>query len=234
VVPAVTFGTHCYEGDWRALLWTDRLRRMIAYNGCQFVERRLLINNVEDVAEVRKQADPLVTEGALTSVEVVAQYADEALRFFGIDKKSFRGGYYYSIQHLVSIYLCKTEYLLYFTADSILDAPATWIEPCITRMLKDPNLKVAIPLWNGLVPARAEAESEEENFFIGYGFSDQCYLVRTADYRAQIYNERHRASERYPAYGGELFEKRVDSWMRNHGYRRLTYKHASYTHRRLC
>jgi len=58
------------------------------------------------------------------------------------------------------------------------------------------------------------------------------YLMRTSDFRSpSVYHETNPASARYPAYGGELFEKKVDSWMRNHGFHRLTYKHAAYSHR---
>ena len=46
-----------------------------------------------------------------------------------------------------------------------------------------------------------------------------------------IFNEQHPDSERYPVYGGELFEKRVDAYMRNHKLLRITSKHASYVHK---
>ena len=65
---------------------------------------------------------------------------------------------------------------------------------------------------------------------MGFGFSDQCFLVRSKDFKASIYNESNPASERYPEHGGETFEKRVDSWMRNHNYQRLTFKHGYYLH----
>jgi len=55
-------------------------------------------------------------------------------------------------------------------------------------------------------------------------------MVRTADFRQPIYSEQNAASSRYPGYGGELFEKRVDSWMRNHGHLRATYRHGAYEH----
>jgi hypothetical protein len=55
-------------------------------------------------------------------------------------------------------------------------------------------------------------------------------MVRTADFRRAIYGEKHPDSARYPGYGGELFEKRVDSWMRNHGHLRATYRHGAYLH----
>jgi hypothetical protein len=57
------------------------------------------------------------------------------------------------------------------------------------------------------------------------------YLIRTEDFRAPIYEEINEASNRYPKYGGELFEKRIDSWMRNHSHTRASSKKYSYIHK---
>jgi hypothetical protein len=97
----------------------------------------------------------------------------------------------------------------------------------------DERAKVANLTWNAnYTEAEAESFSSDDDFFIGYGFSDQNYLVRTSDFRSpDVYHETNPESARYPGYGGELFEKRVDSWMRNHDYYRLTYRHGAYEHR---
>jgi hypothetical protein len=73
--------------------------------------------------------------------------------------------------------------------------------------------------------------SEIEDFYIGFGFSDQCYLIKTSDFKKSIYNEINTNSERYPKYGGELFEKRIDSYMRNNNLYRITSKEISYIHK---
>ncbi|HEY2981086.1 MAG TPA: hypothetical protein VGJ22_07895, partial [Anaerolineales bacterium] len=108
-----------------------------------------------------------------------------------------------------------------------------WIAAALDRFGKEPRVKVANLTWNGRYDeAKSESFSEDEDFYVGYGFSDQMYLVRTADFQSPpIYHEQHELSARYPVYGGELFEKRIDSWMRNNQFVRLTYKHASYEHR---
>lgn len=227
----VTFETKCYEKDWKILLKTDRLEKMIRYNLYPFKEKVLFINNVRDVGEVSHYADKLVTQGILTSFVVVDDFAKEVLDYFEISNESFKGGYYYSIAELVSIYLCKTEYLLHFSSDSILETSFPWIETAILKMKCAKNIKVANPTWNSrYFEAKHEAFDEDENFFIGQGFSDQCYLIRIKDFKRKIYNEKNPSSERYPHYGGELFEKRVDAWMRNHHYQRITFKHGSYIH----
>ncbi|MCM3750332.1 glycosyltransferase family 2 protein [Paenibacillus pasadenensis] len=230
--PGVTFETKCYEQDWRELLLTDRLSRAIGLHRYSFAERVLYINNVEQPDTVCRHAQRLVDEGVLTSYVVVDDYSEEALRFFGLKREDFQGGYYYSIAELVSIYLCRTDYLLHYAGDCMLEEPVEWVEPALKRMRLQPSIVCANPVPNGWhEAARREAMVTHGDFHLGYGFSDQCYLIRTLDFKARIYNEKHSDSERYPAYGGELFEKRVDAWMRSSGLLRLTWRHGCYWHR---
>jgi hypothetical protein len=99
-------------------------------------------------------------------------------------------------------------------------------------MSTTPDILVANPAWNNRFgEAKAESFKEDDNWFYSYGFSDQCYLIRAENFRQQIYNEQHAASERYPKYGGNLFEKRVDAYMRNKGLKRVTSKKIAYQHR---
>ncbi|MBF0764366.1 MULTISPECIES: hypothetical protein [Parabacteroides] len=111
-------------------------------------------------------------------------------------------------------------------------APSTdWISEAIKLMNEHTDFAVANPVWNHKYKEAAhESIDETENFYIGYGFSDQCYLVKNDIFKQPIYNEYNEESSRYPVYGGELFEKRVDSFMRNHEMKRLTHKQVSYIH----
>lgn len=230
----ITFETKCYENDWRFLLQTPYLDEMVARCETPFTHRQLIINNVNDLSTVCRHADEKVRQGVIDAYYVAADYADEALRFFGIDRDSFGRGYYYSIAELVGLYLCRTAYHLHFSSDARMDKGGSWqwIERAVTLMEANPSYAVANPTWNRRYKEAArESIGEIEDFYVGYGFSDQCYLVRSAQFRQPIYNEQNPASARYPAYGGELFEKRVDSYMRNHGLKRLTHKKASYMHR---
>lgn len=225
----VTFETKCYEKDWEIILKTGRLEAMISRNQYDFDERILYINNVQDPDKVRGYAERLKTRGVITSHVLVEDHADEALAFFGLDRDSFNGGYYYSIQELVGIYLCKTDYLLHFSGDSILEKPLPWIEQAIHELTSDTRVSVATCLWNRKHnDAKRIHQGQNDDFWLVEGFSDQCYLVKTLDFRAQIYHEKHANSEHFPVYGGELFEKRVDAWMRTCGYLRSVYKHGSY------
>jgi hypothetical protein len=227
----VTLESKCWEGDWEVLLKTRYLEEQMARNTFAFTSRLLFINNVSDPDKVACHARRLIAAGVLTGYHLVESYANEALEFLGLSRQALGRGYVYSVAELVSIYLCRTPFLLHFSGDSILESRWPWVADALEELARNPLAVVANPTWNGCFDeARREAHGTTAQFYLGSGFSDQCYLIRTADFRLPIYGETHPLSKRYPAYGGELFEKRVDAWMRNHGRERLTHKYASYRH----
>lgn len=231
---SITFETKCYENDWEFLLKTTYLDEMIERCQTRFTHKQLLINNVNDLSKVRQYADHKVREGIIDNYYIVDDYAEEALRFFHLDKNSLGKGYYYSIAELVGLYLSGTPYHLHFSSDARMEkhGDCNWISEAMALMETHPEYIIANAVWNHKYKeAQKESVSEEENFYVGYGFSDQCYLVQTELFRKPIFNEHNQASDRYPSYGGELFEKRVDSYMRNHELKRITHKKNSYIHK---
>lgn len=231
----ITFETKCYENDWQLMLKSNYLSTMIKRCNHKFDKKILYINNVRDFKVVKEYADKAVSKGIIDEYYVVEDYSKEALEFFDIDKDSFEGGYYYSIAELVSIFLCKTEYLLHFSSDAMMEKNSgNWIDDAITTMNLDKKFIVANAVWNHqFAEAKSESIDQRENWFIGQGFSDQCYLIKGDIFKNKIYNFKHEESERYPKYGGELFEKRVDSYMRENDLYRLTSKNYSYLHNNI-
>lgn len=230
--PTVTLETKCWERDWKKILCTDRLQQLSERNLHAFDRHILMINNVEDISQVAHFADVAVADGRITGYVVVQDHAAAALDFFGLTATALGRGYIYSIAELVSIYLCETDYLLHFAGDCLPHAKYEWVSEAIDLFASDGRIRVANLSWNipGCSVASEAQFGQLGDFYLGYGFSDQCYLIRTKDFRDQIYGETHPSSKRYPKYGGELFEKRVNSWMRNHGFIRATYMHGIYDH----
>ncbi|MBI3573086.1 MAG: hypothetical protein HY092_02705 [Candidatus Kerfeldbacteria bacterium] len=229
----VTFETKYYENDYQHILQGDRLKKMIDYCRYDFAKKVVIINNVADRNKVEALAKNCQSQGTIDTYYFVDDYADEVLKHFHLTKESFHGGYYYSIAELVGLYLCQTPYLLHFSSDSRLVRPASsdWINQAVEMMDQDHRYVCANPFWADRAPNLNDGFfSEIGDWFVGDGFSDQCYLVPTKVFKGQVYGERHSAADRYPRYGGELFEKRVDSYMRNHGLWRLTHKEVRYTH----
>lgn len=230
---SITFETKCYEDDWRFIVEERHLHAAIANCNYGFDRRILYLNNFESYTEPLRAAERLVAERVIDEFHVVKDHAAAALESFGIDEESLGRGYHYSIAELVGIYLTKTEYLLHFSGDSKMRPnQPPWIDKAIERLQARPDVLVANPTWNlQFEEAKSEALAEDEDWYYSYGFSDQCYLVQTRQFQQAIYSEQHADSDRYPAYGGELFEKRVDAYMRNHQLHRMTSRHATYLHR---
>jgi len=229
----VTFETKVWENDWKYILTGNYLDRLIDRCHFPFEEKTLIINNVSNRGLVQKYAENKVRKGIIDHYYFAEDYADETLAFFNLTKDSFKGGYYYSIGELVSIYLCKTDYLLHFSSDTFLPKDKiAWIEEALKVFKSRKDIIVANPSWNySFKSAKKESMDENDLFYIGYGFSDQCYLIKTDIFRQRIYNETNDFSERYPKYGGQLFEKRVDSFMRNNHLLRISSKKKTYIHR---
>jgi len=231
---SITFETKVWENDWELILKTSRVAQAIARCHYKFDAKIIYINNVKYPAQVEKAAQKLIDKGIIDRFIHVNDHAQAALDHFGLTRAALGQGYYYSIAELVSIYLCTTDYLLHFSGDAMPQAglPQHWLADGLDVLAKRPEVKLFNLVWNNKYDELArETQSEDELCAYGFGFSDQMYLVRSADFKQPIYHETHADSAHYPAYGGELFEKRVDSWLRNHDYLRATYKHGSYRHR---
>lgn len=229
----ITFETKVWENDWELVLKTSRLEDLVKRCDHHFDHRVLYINNVKNPLEVESHAKRWIDKGVIDQFVNVHEHAEAALDFFNLSKEKLGKGYYYSIAELVSIYLTKTKYLLHFSSDAIPEKNISfpWLQSGIDLLEKNPKVKVFNLTWNRRYKeAINESLEKDDHFYYGYGFSDQMYLVRTEDFRTSIYEESHEASKRYPHYGGELFEKRVDSWMRNNHHLRATHRDASYLH----
>jgi len=233
MMSTVTLETKCWEHDWKRILDGERLRLLVERNAYPFSEKILMINNVKQPSDVSKHAERAIQQGWLTKYVIVEEHAAQALDFFSISRESLGIGYAYSIAELVGLFLCRSDFHLHYAGDCIPASTCDWVSRAVHLMSQDPRVKVCNLDWDEQHrEAKSTAVEETDDFHIASGgFSDQCYLVRSQEFRQRIYNESHPASARYPRYGGELFEKRVDSWMQNHGHLRATYKHASYIHK---
>ncbi len=242
-LPTVTFATCCWERDWQLILLDpDYLRVRQIENHCfPFAERLLVINNVKDLDAVKRAAQAKIDEGVLTRFVLAEEIASEALAFFCLKRSDFQPAddsfkvnadwiYYNALGPLCSVYECKSDYLLYLTGDVRLDEKVDWIGKALRKMEKDSRIKVANLTWNDRTgEAKRESYKRGWNFYRAKdGFSDQFFLVRRSDFREPIYGEIREDSRHFPR--GDVFEKRVFSYMKNRGWERITYRRGSYIH----
>lgn len=226
----LTYQTNIWEGDWRFILSGNYLSELISRCKTDFQSREVIVNNVNDRSKIQKLLEEKVDQDIIDTFYFVEDFIDEVLDHFDLTKDAFEDAYYVSTSELVGIYLCKTKFLLYFKGDSHLyQNSSNWIAEGIQLLNEHKDILVANPTWNSkFEEAKSESFDEIGNFHLGYGFSDQCFLVRTEDFRQRIYNETHPSSKRYPR--GNPFEAMVNSYMRNHELKRITHKTDCYRH----
>lgn len=245
-IPTVSFATIVWEKDWKyVLLDPGYLPTLQIKNNCfDFLEKILIINNVNNLDEVRDAAQHWVQKGVLTKVIVAQEIEKEMTSFFQVQRQDFKIGedarfyenvncdwlYYNALGPLSAIYSAKGDYLLYLTGDVRLDQKVDWIEPSLEMMENHSKLKVANLVWNGKMgEAKRESYRRTRDFFIAkQGFSDQMFLVSQKTFRQPIYGEIREDASHYPR--GDVFEKRVFSYLKNRGFERIIYRHGSYTH----
>lgn len=229
MIPSITFCTSCWEKDWRPILLSpDYLAvRQIANHLYPFEKKMMIINNVEDLNAVNAAVQEKIDRGVLTESIV----ATDILSHFGLKRSDFNDWQYYNaLAPLNAIYHCKTDYLLYVTGDVYLKKPVNWIPRAISYMTKHPEIFVANLTWNdNYKEAKKESYRRTFNFYVAErGFSDQMFLVRTKDIQGANYGEIHKESGHFPH--GDIFEKRIFSFMLNRSLERITFRRGSYTH----
>lgn len=245
----ITFATNCWEADWEVIIKSGGyLQKIKNLDYVNFNKKILIINNVNNPKLVLKEADKLINLGVLDEYYLVEENAKKVLEHFEIKKESFTDiGYYYSISPLLAIFFSDSEYILYNTADTILEPKKyNWVDMGI-NIIEDMSNKVVCvnPVWNdGYEEARHECVfkngMENENWFFMPRFSDQCFLMPLKFLKKKIYNEKnemadyfwpHNRSSNGTHINGNSFEKRVAAHMFNNNAITATSKHISYYHK---
>lgn len=236
----VAFATSCWENNWQDLLQEEKLKTKISYHTYPFSQKILIINNVKNPQQVEKKAKEL---RCFTDIFFAEEYISSILSFFSLKRESFRAYdvrkeyqvsddwiFYNALAPLAAIYFCPSPYLLYTTSDVWLKKPVRWIEKALFWMEKKPEYKVANLLWNEKASeAKKESFQKKGDFWVSKkGFSDQMFLIKTKDFQQKIYSEIREDASHFPR--GDVFEKRVYSYMKNHGWLRLIYRKGSYFH----
>lgn len=166
----------------------------------------------------------------VTKVINVENAQKKALDQRGLKLSDFSPLFFQSTSDLVAIHQCNTQYMVYFSGDAVPWGRSMWVNEGIELLEKNADIMIVNPTWNGFYEhARRESFDERPAYFMGRGFSDQCYLARTDDLRGDIYRETNAEADKiYCPTHGNTFEKRVSAYIRNHCKIRATLKSAAY------
>jgi hypothetical protein len=223
----------CYERTVRDVLAPGFFPRIVEDNERPLAEVVALINNVDDPRAARRAADALVDRGEITSYAFVADRLDAAVRQAALPRRALRVRPYLLDYGLVMPHLVSTPWLLGWDAETRLVRPANWIDPALTLLEGEPRLFHASLSWPRLTADDPGLAGEEVarlgRWSLNWGFSDQLFLVRSADLRRPVYQHWTAAAYARHAPHPYTFEYRVESYQRWSGRMRATLSDVAYT-----
>jgi len=226
---------NCYERTYREVLAPGFFPAVADNQARRFTRRTVIVNNVDDRADVEMRIARLQSTGELDAAFFVEDRIEEALRRTGMSREAITRAPYFTDWGLVLVTAPGPDWLVHCDPEVRLQDPRDWVGPSIALMQRDRRVMVANPSWYAPTPqhdtlARTTLECVE-GFSLGLGFSDQLFLGRRSELAAPIYRQRCLATRRYPmANVSPSFEARVDAWMRHHGRLRANFLGAVYAH----
>lgn len=229
-LPQVDLVINCYERTYRDVLSPGFFPRIAESCRFTFARHVALLNNIQDIESARRLGENRKSDGEIQQYFRVEDYLEEALRTTGLRRSDLKNIPHYSNWALVALIIPGSEFMVHWDAEIRMAEPYNWIEPSLRLMRADPRIAVANPLWDKGENALEFREKSGE-FMLGYGFSDQVYLLSRKEFAQPVYRHWVPIALRYPvAHIAPYFEQMVDSYMRANYRYRATLTAARYLH----
>lgn len=205
--PKVVYSTNCYEKDFEFA--DEDFEYRIALNKYDFTETWIIVLNTKDPQDIA-----LRFEYRADKVIIANQVVDKALKFFDLDRNSFKDeyadGYKYSIASLIELYMARDfDYICHFTSDVSLHTSSDWITPGIKSIIN--GASAARPGYPRYETSKTEEEKKPKTNI----FSDHAYLIPVKEFLDKsIYHLTSPKVEKiHPSYGGESFERKITRYL---------------------
>lgn len=228
---------NCFERTIEYVTDSGVLTDLSRKHSYPFARRTLLVNNVDSPRRWTTALDRLVSNGVVDRWVAVAEALPRALEKTGLRSRDIRSREHWSDFGLVTVSLPGPDLVCYCDPEVDLTVPGDWISPSIELMNSDARVAVANPRWTGDSSVEEKADEQLGDFLVGYGFTDHVFLTRRSELARPVYRSwipiwlRSPASLRYPAaFDSQVFEMRVDAYMRANKRLRATHRWITYTH----
>jgi hypothetical protein len=223
--PSVDFFVNCYERDYKDTLapgFMEKVRNEQA--GANIRNWIVSVNNVNDLLDARQRAERAVNRREVDRVVFVADHLEEAMRRTGLTAADLGRVRHFTDWCIVQATCTDSDYICHQSADIRLTRPFNWIDDAVATLEKNPLALVANPYWEwDAEGARREAKYVDGHYFVSTGVCDSFYLAKRKVLDDKIYHEKHEYGNNFNlSWAGEVFEQRLDAYMRNHGLLRIT------------
>lgn len=230
---------NCFERNIDRVTSPGFLADAVGQHQFPFALRTLLVNNVDDPIQAAQLAESAVERGEIDRFVFVDALLPKGLAITHLEARTFGRYLHWSDCCLAALAASGPDLLCYVDVDLTLETPVDWISPALAIMESDPRVVVANPTWvsaDGSTSAPSEADECVESGWLGYGFTDQAFLIHRANFARPLRRSPRRplwlecpASLRYPGPSGNLFfEQIADAYMRSNRLMRLTICEAQF------
>lgn len=232
MTPHVSLFVNCFERDYRRVLAPGFMQAKARQFQFPFNRVVVTLNNIADSKAAEVLAQESTRRGEIDAYIEVASALPQALERCGLNLRDLGLVRHYMDFALVAVASAAPNYVLYCCAEVDLVTPFDWVSDAVAMLEADARILVANPSWaSDPEGAQREAILRKGDHWIGRGFSDQCFLANAGRLAAPIYHYKHEAGGRYPMSDlGDIFEKRVDAYMRHHNLLRLSDSRVFYNH----
>lgn len=206
-----------YERTYRDVLSPGFFPSITAQNRREADEVVALVNNVADRADATARAEALVAAGEISAYAFVADHLPGALGAARLPSRVLRRRPYLLDYGLVMPHVVGTRWLLGWDAETRLPVPIDWVTPSLRLLTDDPRVFHTSLGWSvapGEPGPLGEAVDHVGDFALGWGFSDQLFLLRRTDLVGPIWRSFAPAAAVRHAPHPYTFEYRVEAHQR--------------------
>jgi hypothetical protein len=225
----VSFFTQCYDKDYQFVLNEERLTKSIENCNFNFNEKAIVVNISNEYQDIIKKCEELKSKNIITDFYLIKDYVKEICNQYNIEERDFENkkSFYINLYNLASIFLCKSDYLVFFTGDSICTKKSCWVQDSIDQLsLGKPYFITNLEWEGGYIN---EHYDENDKFrFSRVSVSDQNYLVKRDLVLSPDIVECRSLTKEFPH--GDTFESRLYNYMENNDLVRCIHKTGKYLH----
>lgn len=227
----VTASTKCWEGDYRTVLTSEGIDRLLNRLG-PVARRQVVLNRIQDREGARRLADGLVASGAIDEWVWAEELWPGVAQRLDIPRRWFGPAWPYSVPELCELSLARTPLLVHQAGDVGFRGEPGWLVRAIPMLDRRDVSVVAAGSPSGEELRSESSRAMGDGWMASRSFSDQFFLVRPAELlRREVVTACHPDVSRFPKIGGALtFEARVDAWLHSTARWRCVDERNAYDH----
>jgi hypothetical protein len=223
----IAFYVNVWERTYENVLLNGFLENILDIINYKFDEKTIIINNIRNIHPILEIIGKKFND---FNIHLTEKDLPNKLEYFNLTKQDISSTYWTALPPLTALYYTTADYLFHIEEDCVIKKwNEKFIGNAISVMEGTDSFMCAMPDWTeNSRGAKGESLFEDDEFYYAQGFTEQFFMIPVQKFKQDIYHENNALSDRYPPQS--FFERKVDSYMRNHEKFRIIDKNSYYLH----